>query len=476
MRLEKTMNYKIIISFLLFFSCYRLDLDKISIPEIEDIPDPLSNFENDYSINDFWAASKDSSLLSLLNEFNLNSSQISILNTQAKMSKIQHRISRSDRFPSLSINNSRSKKQQNLSAYGLPDSFLDVIEESGDSEGIPETFSIELATQWEIDLWGRLKSKDISQYYSMKAHLNDISYAKESLRANFIKLFFVAINLKNQIIILEKNLKNLKLIKELTEKRYLNGMSNPDEIHLASANYHLYQTKLLSVQSKYNDIIRNIELMMNKYPGNKTPINYNYPDSLPLINENIPSRLLERRPDVVSIKEKIISSNVMLSSNKKNLLPNISLTGSIGQSSSDLKRILDKDFSVWGIGVSVFQPVLQGGRLKSIIKLNKHEIEALEQEYIYTVYNAFYEAEKHIDLDTYLLDTHNEILISKNEMSQAVDFAIKSYELGLVDLVYLLNYQQQYFEISLEENNILSDRYLNRIDLILALGGKLEYQ
>ena len=149
----------------------------------------------------------------------------------------------------------------------------------------------------------------------------------------------------------------------------------------------------------------------------------------------------------------------MLSSNKKNLLPNISLTGSIGQSSSDLKRILDKDFSVWGVGVSVFQPVLQGGRLKNIIKLNKYEIEALEKEYVYTVYNAFYEAEKHIDLDMHLLNTHNEILISKNEMSQAVDFAIKSYELGLIDLVYLLNYQQKYFEVCLEYNNILSSRY-----------------
>ena len=469
-------NYKIAISFLLFFSCYRLDLDEINIPEIEDIPDSVGYLENDYSIRDFWVTGKDSSLLNLLSKFNLNNSQISILNTQAEMSKVQHKISRSDRFPSLSINNSRSKRQQNLSAYGLPDDFLDAIEENeGPDDGIPEIFSIELATQWEVDLWGRLKSKDISQYYSMKAHLNDISYAKESLRANFIKLFFVAINLKNQIIILEKNLNNLKLIKELTEKRYLNGISNPDEIHLASANYHLYQTKLLSVQSKYNDIIRNIELMINQYPGNKTPVKYNYPDSLPLIDENIPSRLLERRPDVVSAKEKIISSNAMLSSNKKNLLPNISLTGSIGQSSSDLKRILDKDFSVWGVGVSVFQPVLQGGRLKNIIKLNKYEIEALEKEYVYTVYNAFYEAEKHIDLDTHLLNTHNEILISKNEMSQAVDFAIKSYELGLVDLVYLLNYQQQYFEISLEENNILSDRYLNRIDLILALGGKFEY-
>ena len=92
------------------------------------------------------------------------------------------------------------------------------------------------------------------------------------------------------------------------------------------------------------------------------------------------------------------------------------------------------------------------------------------------VYNSFYEVEKYIDLDAYLMDIHNKMLISKNEMFKAVDFAIKSYELGLVDLVYLLNYQQQYFEISLRENNFLSDRYMNRIDLILALGGKFEYQ
>ena len=469
------MSCRIAFGFLLFFGCYRLDLDKIDIPEIEDRPESLTEIEDAYSINDFWQATKDSSLFYLLSKFDLNSSQISILNTQAEMSKVQRKIARADRFPSIAASGSRSKRQQNLSTYGLPDNFLDAIEESGESSGAPEIFSLELATQWEMDLWGRLKSKDVSEYYSMKAHLNDISYAKESLRANFIKLFFTGINLKNQISTLEKNLNNLKLIKDLTEKRYLKGISSSDEIYLASANYHLYHTKLLSVESKYNDIIRNIEVMINKYPGSKTDISYSYPDSLPLINKSIPSELLERRPDVVSMKEKIIASNAMLSSNKKNLLPSISLTGSIGQSSSDLKNILEQDYSVWGLGISIVQPAFQGGRLKNIIKLNKHEIEALEKEYTYTIYNAFYEAEKHIDRDAYLLKAHDEILISKDEMSQAVDFAIKSYELGLVDLVYLLNYQQRYFEISLEENNILSDRYLNRVDLVLALGGRFEY-
>ena len=66
------MNCRIIFGFLLFFGCYRVDLDKINIPVIEDIPKSLNDFENDYSINDFWGPDKDSSLFYLLNEFNLN--------------------------------------------------------------------------------------------------------------------------------------------------------------------------------------------------------------------------------------------------------------------------------------------------------------------------------------------------------------------------------------------------------------------
>ena len=470
------MNSRLIIGVFFIFSCYKADLDKINIPNIKDIPSQSNNIESNYCLRDFWDAEKDSSLFLLINEFNLNSSQIAVLDNRAKMNEMEYKISGSERSPGLSVGLSQSKRRQNLSAYGLPDDFLDALEGSGDSDGAPDILSAELKTQWEVDLWSRLKSKDVSRYYTLQSHLNDILYAQESIRANFIKLFLTAINLKNQISVLDQNLNNLRLIKDLTEKRYLEGISNPDEIHLASANYHLYQTKLLAAENQYNDIVRNIEIMMSRYPNNKIKINYSYPSiDLPLITEGISSMLLERRPDIVSMKEKIISSNAMLFSNKKNLFPNISLTGSAGQSSSDLKRILDKDFSVWSVGITVFQPIFQGKKLKNIVKLNEYQIESLEKEYVHTVYNAFYEVEKYIDMDTYLIKTYDEIVASKNEISKAVDYAIKSYELGLIDLVYLLNYQQQSFEIALEENRVLSEKYINRINLILALGGKFEY-
>ena len=65
---------------------------------------------------------------------------------------------------------------------------------------------------------------------------------------------------------------------------------------------------------------------------------------------------------------------------------------------------------------------------------------------------------------------------AKTDIEKAVKYAQSSYDLGLVDLMYLLNAQQQLHNISLQENKILSDRYKNKIDLILSLGGRLDYE
>ena len=96
-------------------------------------------------------------------------------------------------------------------------------------------------------------------------------------------------------------------------------------------------------------------------------------------------------------------------------------------------------------------------------------------EYFEVVMNAFYETENYLDLDKSLKEVQDKIRQSNQGMEKAVTYAIRSYELGLVDLLYVLNLQQQLFNTKIQLENIIAKRYLNRIDLILALGGKFEY-
>ena len=68
-------------------------------------------------------------------------------------------------FPSLGLNGSSSKGQQNLSGFGFSDLFSDgpglgqdTISNQGSNEVISfesDSYGLNLSLQWEVDIWGR---------------------------------------------------------------------------------------------------------------------------------------------------------------------------------------------------------------------------------------------------------------------------------------------------------------------------------
>ena len=156
---------------------------------------------------------------------------------------------------------------------------------------------------------------------NMLSQLYNLEYAKISLKAQFIKALISTININNEIKIFENNLSNLKKIKDITENRITSGLSRPNEIHIASSNYFLYESNLLSKKIELKSILRQLELMLGRYPSGKMMILESYPIDACQIKSNLNSNLILRRPDVLSKKESLNSSNSKLVSNKKALFP-----------------------------------------------------------------------------------------------------------------------------------------------------------
>ena len=138
-------------------------------------------------------------------------------------------------------------------------------------------------------------------------------------------------------------------------------------------------------------------------------------------------------------------------------------------------KLISDDLSVWDIGVNIFEPIFNAGKFKNNIKASEYYLEASEIEYIKVAIRAIYEVDKIIRKDTNLKKVYLKIKQSKDDMQKAVNYALNSYELGLVDLVYLLSIQDQLYSISIQENKVLLERYMNGVDLILSLGGSFEY-
>tara|TARA_Y100000768_G_scaffold388283_1_gene383284 strand:- start:5783 stop:7246 length:1464 start_codon:yes stop_codon:yes gene_type:complete len=444
----------------------------------------------DYGLNDFWSSDTDSTLFYLLKDFDENNRALQLIDVQLNINSIYYQLNSKGSHPQISLDVNGAYGEQNLAGLGLSDDLLESIQgDSSESNNDgsqsqsdarstsfgTSNYSARLNTFWEIDLWGKISN--MNKYYrsNMLSQAQNLEYAKISLKAQFIKALISTININNEIEIIERNLINLKKIKEITENRIASGLSKPNEIHIASSNYFLYESNLLSKEIELKSILRRIQLLIGNYPSGEMIILSSYPNDVCDIESKLSSDLILRRPDVLSKREALNSSNSKLISNKKALFPSFSLTNSLGQSSSDLDNLFNPKSSVWNIGLNIVQPIFQSGRLKKNIQISQNEFTYSDIEYIESVMNAFYETENFLDLDKSLKEVQNKISLSVDNFQKAVDFAIRSYELGLVDLVYVLNLQQQLFNTQKQLENIIAKRYLNRIDLILALGGNFEY-
>src|SRR5439155_26651726 len=88
----------------------------------------------------------------------------------------------------------------------------------------------------------------------------------------------------------------------------------------------------------------------------------------PEIPSELPSDLLERRPDVAEAERQLASANAQIGVAKAAFFPVITLTGSGGYLSGQIDTLFKWDSRVWSIGPSVSLPIFAGGRNRANYK------------------------------------------------------------------------------------------------------------
>ena len=156
---------------------------------------------------------------------------------------------------------------------------------------------------------------------------------------------------------------------------------------------------------------------------------------------------------------------------KRGLFPSIALTGSAGTSTSDLKNLLDGDFSVFNIGANILLPVFQGGRLRANVRNTENQLTLSELDAINKILITFQEVEQSIENSISLKKQLSSIQDAVNSSKSAYNLAVNRYETGLTNLITVLDSQQRWFDAR-QQKNIIEYQLLNsKINLFLALGG-----
>ena len=147
------------------------------------------------------------------------------------------------------------------------------------------------------------------------------------------------------------------------------------------------------------------------------------------------------------------------------------MTASGGTSASELKDVLNGDYSVWNLGANISAPIFQGRRLRNNVLLKEMQFNLAEIEAMKIMIRAFSEVEQALYVQHQIVLQLDAVRTAEEQARAAYDLAFDRYQKGLVDLVTVLNSQNQWrnsqsIKISIQNLHVNSYTALQ-----LALGG-----
>jgi NodT family efflux transporter outer membrane factor (OMF) lipoprotein len=341
----------------------------------------------------------------------------------------------------------------------------------GDSSGLE---GVGLFADWELDLWGRVRSERAATTAAYESVVADTEYARQSVAALVAKAYFLAVEATLQQRLAEQAVTATGQLVSLAEQRERIGKGDGYDTALARANVETYRDTVEKLGLSREQALRALEVLVGRYPAADVdvPAQLARPAGPP--PAGLPSELLERRPDVVAAERRVAAAFHGVEEAKAARLPRISLTASVSDLTSDMLVLQDRDQPVWSLGGSLLQPVFNGGALQTQVRIRTAEQKQAIAEYGRIGARAFAEVEDALSAES--ASARREDILGRTvaENEKALGFAQQRYEVGSGDLRAVSQQKLAVFGTNSALLRVQTERLVQRVNLHLALGGGFE--
>lgn len=324
---------------------------------------------------------------------------------------------------------------------------------------------------WEIGFWGKYRRLTEAAQADLLASEYGMRTIQMSLISNVASTYFELLNNKEKLFISENTLASRNSGLKIIEARYKWGIIaeidlNQSQVQRAISAAAVPQYKRAIAQTESS-----LSILLGNNPGaTKTVsrlINMDFPPDIPI---GLPSRLLERRPDIKQAEASLKSQNAQIGVAEAMRWPSLSLTGLLGVASDDLSTLTTGGLA-WSAGGSLLGPIFQFGKNKKRVEMARYETEALLHEYESTVLQAFKDVEDAlISIET----LKEELLAQEMRYKAATNAEMLSenrYSLGETSYLEVLDSQRQSFDAQLDYTQTRMNLLSAYVELYKALGG-----
>jgi len=366
-------------------------------------------------------------------------------------------------FPSIDASASAGRERISGASQGEPGLQIDSF----------SLFNASVGVSYTLDIFGGLRRQLEALDAQVEYQRYELEAAYLVLTSNIVTTAMLAASLNLQVRATREIIDFQKEQLRLIEKRYEDGAVSLSDVLAQRALLAQTEASMSSLKKNMSLSGHQLAVLVGKLPSEIQIPEFEF-DSMTLPQElpvSMPSQIVHQRPDIKAAESLLHAASAKIGVATANLYPQITLTGSYGFESNDIRDLIDSRSIVWNFGAGLLQPLFHGGALTAKKRAAIVVYDQAAAQYRLTILQSFQNVAdvlRTLEFDAAALKAQSEAEAAARE---SLDLAQKQYQLGSVSYLFLLDAQRQSQEARILLVQAQGARFTDTAALFAAMGG-----
>ena len=337
---------------------------------------------------------------------------------------------------------------------------------------VGNTFGVSLNASYEVDFWGLAQDNLRAAQNNARSALYAQRVVALTVTADVADTYLDVLALRDRIAIAKNNVDAAQRILKIVEAKVSNGVSS--NLDLAQQRAILAQVESIvpSLEEQEREARYALAVLEGRPPeGFDVKAQTINGVAAPVVQPDMPSSLLVRRPDIAEAEANLLSAHASVDAARAAFLPQIGLTASGGFANPQIGQLFNPSSLAWSVGAQLLQTIFDGGAKTSQLDVNKGRETELVADYRSTVFNALSDSESSLGQVTSLAQQEAFVTDQVKNAAEAFRISELQYREGVADLLAVLQTQQTLFTAQDTLVQIKLARLQAGVSLYRALGG-----
>lgn len=409
----------------------------------------------------WWEVFQDKALQLLIQTALQNNYDVRIAATRVLQAQAQLGITRASQYPTLtagaSITSIRDPAIGPIPAYEVT------------------LGQIAPTATWNVDFWGQYRRATEAARATLLANQWAQRAVMSTLVSDVASSYFLLRQLDLQLEISKSTLASRQDSLGLTKMLEEHGMNSLLDVRQSEQLVYTASAEIPDLERQIQQQENAISILLGENPS-EVPRGLQLTEQphAPEVPVGLPSSLLERRPDVREAEQNLIAANAQIGVARAAFFPQITLTGNAGYESSKLTDLFQGPAGVWTLAGSLVQPIFEGGRLKSGVRLAEAQRDQLVLTYQQTIQGAF----RDVSNALIAYRKYREYRIQQQHLVESAQDAANlsqiRFKAGTTDYLEVLTNETNEFSAELALAQARGSELISLVQLYQALGGGWE--